>query len=58
MILRGRITRSLVLACAELALLALVLTLGSIALVSVSHNTLTLVAARPETAALSAPIRP
>ncbi|MBP7689358.1 MAG: HAMP domain-containing protein, partial [Thermoflexales bacterium] len=57
MILRGRITRSLVLAFAELALLALVLTLGSIALVSVSHNTLTRVAARAETAALSARIR-
>lgn len=57
MILRGRITRSLVLAFAALALLALVLTVGSIVLVGVSHNTLTRVAARAETAALSARIR-
>ncbi len=57
MILRGRITRRLVLAFAALALLALVLSLGSIALVRVSHDTLTRVAARAEIAALSARIR-
>lgn len=57
MILRGRITRRLVLAFAALALLALVLSLGSIALVRVSHDTLMRVAARAEIAALSARIR-
>jgi signal transduction histidine kinase/HAMP domain-containing protein len=57
LILRGRITRRLVLAFAALALLALVLSLGSIALVRVSHDTLTRVAARAEIAALSARIR-
>ena len=57
MILRGRIVRRLVLAFAVLALLALVLTLGSIALVRVSHDTLMRVTARAEIAALSARIR-
>jgi signal transduction histidine kinase/HAMP domain-containing protein len=57
LILRGRITRRLVLAFAALALLALVLSLGSIALVRVSHDTLTRVAARAEIAALSARLR-
>ncbi|MBI5563820.1 MAG: HAMP domain-containing protein, partial [Chloroflexi bacterium] len=57
MILRGRITRRLVLAFAALALLALVLSLGSTVLVRVSHDTLTRVAARAEIAALSARIR-
>ncbi len=57
MILRGRIVRRLVLAFAALALLALVLTLGSIALVRVSHDTLMRVTARAEIAALSARIR-
>ena len=57
MILRGRITRRLVLAFAALALLALVLTVGSIVLVRVSHDTLTRVATRAELATLSARIR-
>ena len=57
MILRGRIVRRLVLAFAALALLALVLTLGTIALVRVSHDTLTRVTTRAEIAALSARIR-
>lgn len=57
MILRGRITRRLVLAFAALALLSLVVTIGSIGLVSVSHETLARVAARAETAARSARLR-
>ena len=57
MILRGRITRRLVLAFAALAVLSLVVTVGSIGLVSVSHETLARVAARAEIAARSARLR-
>ncbi len=57
MIFRGRVARQLALAFVLLAILALVLTFGSIALVNVSHTTLARVAARARIAALSARLR-
>ncbi|NWG76252.1 MAG: HAMP domain-containing protein, partial [Rubrivivax sp.] len=55
--LRGRITSQLVLAFVALTGLGLIITLGTIALIRVSHDTLTRVVARAEIAALSARIR-